>query len=118
MPNNYLSVLYKHIIQVENENVGLKVCVCVGGGGGGGAQTYHCPQSKKWEGRGTCPLPPPPRFLRQCICMNVCRPMYIRTYMCMYMYLSTHITLNTGFVNRCIMRLKIWFKCIHDALIV
>ena len=36
MPNNYLSVLYKHIIQVENENVGLKVCVCVGGGGGGG----------------------------------------------------------------------------------
>ena len=32
MPNNYLSVLYKHIIQVENENVGLKVCVCVGGG--------------------------------------------------------------------------------------
>ena len=30
MPNNYLSVLYKHTIQVENENVGLKVC---GGGG-------------------------------------------------------------------------------------
>ena len=23
MPNNYLSVLYKHIIQVENKNVGL-----------------------------------------------------------------------------------------------
>ena len=38
MPNNYLSVLYKHIIQVENKNVGLKVCVCVCGGG---AQTYH-----------------------------------------------------------------------------
>ena len=36
MPNNYLSVLYKHIIQVENKNVGLKV----------GAQTYHCPQIK------------------------------------------------------------------------
>ena len=44
MPNNCVSVLYKHIIQVENENVGLKV----GGtnipsppiikrGGGGGA---------------------------------------------------------------------------------
>ena len=31
MPNNYLSVLYKHIIQVENKNVGLKVW---GGGGG------------------------------------------------------------------------------------
>ena len=29
MPNNYLSVLYKHIIQVENKNVGLKE----GGGG-------------------------------------------------------------------------------------
>ena len=59
MPNNYLSVLYKHIIQVENKNVGLKVCVC---GGGGGAQTYHCPQSKKcvcvWGGGGggTCPV--------------------------------------------------------------
>ena len=25
MPNNCLSVLYKHIIQVENKNVGLKV---------------------------------------------------------------------------------------------
>ena len=25
MPNNYLSVLYKHIIQVGNKNVGLKV---------------------------------------------------------------------------------------------
>ena len=31
MPNYYLSVLYKHIIQVENKNVGLKVW---GGGGG------------------------------------------------------------------------------------
>ena len=41
-------MLYKHIIQVENKNVGLKVCVCVGGGGGG-------------EGGGTnIPLPPPP----------------------------------------------------------
>ena len=36
MPNNYLSVLYKHIIQVENKNVWLKVW-------GGGAQTYHFP---------------------------------------------------------------------------
>ena len=32
MPNNYLSVLCKHIIQVGNKNVGLKVW---GGGGGG-----------------------------------------------------------------------------------
>ena len=29
MPNNCLSVLYKHIIEVENKNVGLKV---LGGG--------------------------------------------------------------------------------------
>ena len=44
MPYNYLSVLYKHIIQVENKNVGLKV---------GGAQTYHCPPNKKvWGGGG------------------------------------------------------------------
>ena len=52
MPNNCLSVLYKHIIQVENKNVGLKV-------GGGGAQTYHCPppQSKKWGAH--APIAPP-----------------------------------------------------------
>ena len=45
MPNNCLSVLYKHIIQVENKNVGLKVGGTNiplrpnqnGGGGGGGA---------------------------------------------------------------------------------
>ena len=54
MPNNYLSVLNKHIIQVENENVGLKV---------GGAQTYHCPPIKKvcvcvWGGGGGA-LPTP-----------------------------------------------------------
>ena len=63
MPNNYLSVLYKHIIQVENENVGLKAGgtnivppppslnqkVCVWWGGGGGLPTpvtwcnfFHC----------------------------------------------------------------------------
>ena len=62
MPNYYLSVLYKHIIQVENKNVGLKV--------GGEAQIYHCPPSQKSVGGGTCPPPlppplPPPRFLRQ-----------------------------------------------------
>ena len=63
MPNNYLSVLYKHIIQVENKNVGLKV-------GGGGAQTYHCPPHKK-VGGGHVPPCPPPRFLRQCIRMSM-----------------------------------------------
>ena len=52
MPNNCLSVLYKHIIQVENKNVGLKV---------GGTNIPLPPQSKKW---GHVP-PLPPRFLRQ-----------------------------------------------------
>ena len=42
MPNNCLSVLYKHIIQVENKNVGLKV---------GGHKHTIAPQSK---------MPPPP----------------------------------------------------------
>ena len=49
MPNNYLSVLYKHIIQVENKNVGLK------GGGGGGTNI----PIKKWGGGHMPPLAPP-----------------------------------------------------------
>ena len=44
MPNNCLSVLYKHIIQVENKNMGLKVCVCGGGGGGGVHKHTIAPQ--------------------------------------------------------------------------
>ena len=53
MPNNYLSVLYKHIIQVENENVGLKV---------GGHKHTIAPQSKKRGAHAPPPLvsaPPP-----------------------------------------------------------
>ena len=50
MPNYYLSVLYKHIIQVENKNVGLKV-------GGGGTNIPLPPQSKKWGAH--APLAPP-----------------------------------------------------------
>ena len=46
MPKNYLSVLNKHIIQVENKNVGLKVCVCVWGGGGGGDKHTIAPKQK------------------------------------------------------------------------
>ena len=46
MPNNCLSVLYKHIIQVENKNVWLKVCVW--GGGGGGHKHTIALQSKRW----------------------------------------------------------------------
>ena len=55
MPNNYLSVLYKHIIQVENKNVGLNW-------GGGGAQ-HTIASSIKKEGGGhmhICPPPPLP----------------------------------------------------------
>ena len=72
MPNNYLSVLYKHIIQVENENVGPKVCVW--GGGGGGHKHTIAPQSKKW-GEGTCPLAHPPLptpviYICVCVCAS------------------------------------------------
>ena len=41
MSNNCLSVLYKHIIQVENKNVGLKV-------GGTNIPLPPPPQSKMW----------------------------------------------------------------------
>ena len=65
MPNYYLSVLYKHIIQVENKNVGLKV--------GGHKHTIAPPPPpvKKvgWH-MPPLPPPPPPRFLRQCTCTN------------------------------------------------
>ena len=47
MPNKYLSVLYKHIIQVENKNVGLKVCMCVCVGGGGEHKHTISPLIKK-----------------------------------------------------------------------
>ena len=46
MPNKYLSVLNKHIIQVENKNVGLKVR--------GGGTNIPLPPNKK------VPPPPPP----------------------------------------------------------
>ena len=55
MPNYYLSVLYKHIIQVGKKNVGLKV---------GGHKHTIAPPVKK-VGGAHAPLAPP-RFLRQC----------------------------------------------------
>ena len=51
MPNNYLSVLYQHIIQVENKNVGLKV--------EGHKHTIAPPPSQK-SGGAHAPLAPPP----------------------------------------------------------
>ena len=52
MPNNYMSVLYKHIIQVKNKNVGLKV---------GGHKHTIAPPSKKVGGH-MPPLPPPASY--------------------------------------------------------
>ena len=63
MPNYYLSVLYKQIIQVENKNVGLKV--------EGHKHTIAPPSQKSGGHVPPCPPPPPPRFLRQCICVCV-----------------------------------------------
>ena len=57
MLNDYLSVLYKHIIQVENENVGLKVCEW---GGGGGTNIPLPPNQKSVWGGAHKPLAPPP----------------------------------------------------------
>ena len=77
MPNNYLSVLYKHIIKVENKNVGLKVCVW-----GGGAQTI-AHQSKKWGGAHASLTPPP-----------LPTPMihtYMHTYIYIYIILRLHL---------------------------
>ena len=48
----------KHIIQVENKNVGLKVCVC-----GWGVTNIPLPPNKKsgeWAHAPLAPPPPPP----------------------------------------------------------
>ena len=52
MPNNCLSVLYKHIIQVENRNVGLKVVEH--------KHTIAPPPPNQKRGGHKPPLPPPP----------------------------------------------------------
>ena len=69
MPNYYLSVLYKHIIQVENKNVGLKV---------GGHKHTIAPPVKKVGGQ-MPPLPPPPASYAS---------VYIYIYI--YIYIYTH----------------------------
>ena len=55
MPNNYLSVLYKHIIQVENKNVGLK---------GGGHKHNIAPNQKRGAHVPLPPLPTPVYFFQ------------------------------------------------------
>ena len=83
MPNNYLSVLYKHIHQVENKNVGLNVCVW---GGGEGTNIPFPPPIKS--------APPPASYasdiylcmyvsVRLSVCLSVYRShMFLRTYSC------------------------------------
>ena len=83
MPTNCLSALYKHIIQVENKNVGLKV---------GGAQTYHCPPNQK-SGGAHAPLAPPlPTpviyiYIYMCVCVCVCICIYVYIYIYIYIYI-------------------------------
>ena len=55
MPNNCLSELYKHIIQVENKNVGLKV----------GGTNIPLPPPPNKKGGGICP--PPASYASVCI---------------------------------------------------
>ena len=56
MPNNYLSVLYQNIIQVENKNVGLKV---------EGHKHTIAPPVRKVGGH-MPPLPPPASYASEC----------------------------------------------------
>ena len=75
MPNDYLSVLYKHIIQVENENVGLKVGVGVGVGWG---HKHTTAPNQKCGGH--MPPCPSPAFYASGMCVYVC--MYVCMYVC------------------------------------
>ena len=70
IPNNCLSVLYKHIIQVENKNVGLKV--------GGGTNIPLPPQSKRWGAHAPLAPPPPP---------SLPTPVYVYIYIYIYIYI-------------------------------
>ena len=79
MPNYYLSVLYKDIIQVENKNVGLKV--------GGHKHTFAPPIKKVgWH----MPPLPPPRFLRQCYSVNRKFLAKTHTNVCARAHTQTH----------------------------
>ena len=59
MPNNYLSLLYKHIIQVENKNMWLKV----------GGTNIPLPRP---------PPPPPPPNQGRGMCYPVCWMVHIK----------------------------------------
>ena len=68
MPNYYLSVLYKHIIQVENKNVGLKV---------GGHKHTIAPPVKNVGGH-MPPLPPPASYASVYIYIYIYANVYVR----------------------------------------
>ena len=63
MPNNYLSVLYQHIIQVENKNVGLKV---------EGHKHTIAPPVKKVGGGAHAPLAPPASYASAGLLLTYC----------------------------------------------
>ena len=89
MPNNCLSLLYKHIIQVENKNVGLKVK-------GGGGINIPLPPNKKVP-----PAPPPPPQLPSPVIIKRCK-MWARTFF----YVITRVTL-------CLVSLVIVYCSLH-----
>ena len=70
MPNNYLSMLYQHIIHVEKKNVVLKV--------EGHKHTIAPPSQKSGGARAPLAPPPPPLptpviyiYIYLCVCMTI-----------------------------------------------
>ena len=86
MPNNYLSVLYQHIIQVENKNVGLKV--------EGHKHTIAPPSKKSGGGQSPLELPTPEIYI----------DIYIYIYIYIYIHIYIYIYIYSG-VARC---QKVW----------
>ena len=90
MPNNYLSVVYKHIIQVENKNVGLKVCVW---GGGVGTNIPFPPKKRKqWGAHAPFRRFKPFESSRQYfICIIRHTHTYTHTHIYIYIYVSVNL---------------------------
>ena len=104
MPNNCLSVLYKHIIQVENKNVGLKV------GGGGHKHTIAPPIKKVWGGGHMPPLPP-----ASCPCPPLPTPVLMINNQISSLYSavvmsSANRLVGTGFVYRYRLQPRVGFQ--------
>ena len=91
MPNNYLSVLYKHIIQVENENVGLKV--------EGGHKHTIAPNQKRRGHMSPLPPPPPPPLPTPVIYIYICVCVYSKAFVILELKGSTKIDRTDGLPN-------------------